>query len=209
MIIHTKIVCPPKYCPWLKIFANIVCTNNTSSSAQTISQIFVHTGHFATFIRTGHLPVFNDICTGYLSMFNFHPHKLFSNVHLHWLSCNVSPTGHFAAPFLVHAYCNFMGFPDFAEVSCSPSFIFMFIYNILFWKKILPFSCSYTTYYSERKFYQYSKIYYQVANAEPRRRAFLSVMFLAGAISFYLAIDLLTEPSLYQNNVYNEARLEG
>ena len=25
-------------------------------------------------------------------------------------------TGHFAAPFLVHAYCNFMGFPDFAEV---------------------------------------------------------------------------------------------
>ena len=68
---------------------------------------------------------------------------------------------------------------------------------------------AYTTYYSERKFYKYSKIYYQVANAEPRRRAFLSVMFLAGAISFYLAIDLLTEPSLYQNNVYNEARLEG
>ena len=71
---------------------------------------------------------------------------------------------------------------------------------------------------------------YQVVNAEPRRRAFLSVMFLTGfhhwklkiesyklkieiftigmfltgAISFYLAIDLLTEPSLYQNTVYNE-----
>jgi len=66
-------------------------------------------------------------------------------------------TGHFAAPFLVHAYCNFMGFPDFAEV----------------------------------------------ANAEPRRRTFLSAMFLLGAISFYLAIDLLTEPSLYQNLVYD------
>ena len=25
-------------------------------------------------------------------------------------------TGHFAAPFIVHAYCNFMGFPDFMEV---------------------------------------------------------------------------------------------
>lgn len=25
-------------------------------------------------------------------------------------------TGHFAAPFVVHAYCNFMGFPDFGEV---------------------------------------------------------------------------------------------
>jgi len=25
-------------------------------------------------------------------------------------------TGHFAAPFIVHAYCNFMGFPDFGEV---------------------------------------------------------------------------------------------
>merc|ERR1719209_2111720 len=57
----------------------------------------------------------------------------------------------------VLAYCNFMGFPDFAEV----------------------------------------------ANAEPRRRTFLSAMFLLGAISFYLAIDLLTEPSLYQNLVYD------
>jgi len=29
-------------------------------------------------------------------------------------------TGHLAAPFLVHAYCNFMGFPDLAEVYNSP-----------------------------------------------------------------------------------------
>ena len=28
-------------------------------------------------------------------------------------------TGHFAAPFVVHAYCNFMGFPDFMEVANS------------------------------------------------------------------------------------------
>ena len=25
-------------------------------------------------------------------------------------------TGHFAAPFIVHSYCNFMGFPDLSEV---------------------------------------------------------------------------------------------
>ena len=30
-------------------------------------------------------------------------------------------TGHFAAPFLVHAYCNFMGFPDFVEVTIVTS----------------------------------------------------------------------------------------
>lgn len=29
-------------------------------------------------------------------------------------------TGHLAAPCLVHAYCNFMGFPDFMEVYHSP-----------------------------------------------------------------------------------------
>jgi len=28
-------------------------------------------------------------------------------------------TGHFTAPFLVHAFCNFMGFPDFGDVVAS------------------------------------------------------------------------------------------
>ena len=33
-------------------------------------------------------------------------------------------TGHFAAPFIVHAYCNFMGFPDFMEV-CVLSYFWL------------------------------------------------------------------------------------
>lgn len=67
-------------------------------------------------------------------------------------------TGHFAAPFLVHAYCNFMGFPDFVEV----------------------------------------------ANSEPRKRMFLSAMFVTGLVSFYLLLDPLTDPQLYHNTVYLE-----
>ena len=90
-------------------------------------------------------------------------------------------TGHFAAPFLVHAYCNFMGFPDFAEVIFPPSYSRINLITIFYISYLLS----------------------QVANAEPRRRTFLSAMFLLGAISFYLAIDLLTEPSLYQNLVYD------
>jgi len=65
-------------------------------------------------------------------------------------------TGHLAAPFLVHAYCNFMGFPDFAEV----------------------------------------------VNSEPRKRLFLSAMFVLGAISFYLLLDTLIDVELFNNNVY-------
>ena len=91
-------------------------------------------------------------------------------------------TGHFAAPFLVHAYCNFMGFPDFAEVIVS-SFVISF--------------------QLDHHLSHLLSLLFQVANAEPRRRTFLSAMFLLGAISFYLAIDLLTEPSLYQNLVYD------
>ena len=34
-------------------------------------------------------------------------------------------TGHFAAPFIVHAYCNFMGFPDFMEVCVICVVIFL------------------------------------------------------------------------------------
>ena len=42
--------------------------------------------------------------------------------------------GHFVAPFIVHAYCNFMGFPDFGEV-CTGSVLllvfFLFSYPSL------------------------------------------------------------------------------
>lgn len=65
-------------------------------------------------------------------------------------------TGHFAAPFVVHAFCNFMGFPDFGEV----------------------------------------------VNSEPKKRAILSVMFLAGSILFYILLEPSTATYLYQNTVY-------
>ena len=73
-------------------------------------------------------------------------------------------TGHLAAPCLVHAYCNFMGFPDFMEVGpCLLS----------------PVSCLLSP---------VSRLPPQVYHSPPRRRLLLSSMFVAGAAGFYLLL---------------------
>ena len=57
-----------------------------------------------------------DILTSFLvSMFQFAYTTIFGM----YSALLFIRTGHFAAPFVVHAYCNFMGFPDFMEVANS------------------------------------------------------------------------------------------
>ena len=51
-------------------------------------------------------------------------------------------TGHFAAPFIVHAYCNFMGFPDFMEVINSETkkrllLMFLFVLGVILFYLLL------------------------------------------------------------------------
>lgn len=123
----------------------------TPTQAIVVSPLFfgvAHFHHMVERIRKG-----EDVTNSFLiSMFQFSYTTIFGM----YSALLFIRTGHFAAPFLVHAYCNFMGFPDFVEV----------------------------------------------ANAEPRKRIFLSVMFLTGAVSFYWLLDPLTDSVLYQNSVY-------
>jgi len=76
-----------------------------------ISPLFfgvAHFHHMVERIRKG-----QDILTSFLvSMFQFAYTTIFGM----YSAFLFIKTGHFAAPFVVHAYCNFMGFPDFMEV---------------------------------------------------------------------------------------------
>jgi len=76
-----------------------------------ISPLFfgvAHFHHMVERIRKGH-----DVLTSFLvSMFQFAYTTIFGM----YSAFLFVKTGHFAAPFIVHAYCNFMGFPDFMEV---------------------------------------------------------------------------------------------
>ena len=76
-----------------------------------ISPLFfgvAHFHHMVERIRKG-----QDIMTSFLvSMFQFTYTTIFGM----YSAFLFVKTGHFAAPFIVHAYCNFMGFPDFMEV---------------------------------------------------------------------------------------------
>lgn len=52
-------------------------------------------------------------------------------------------SGHFAAPFIAHAFCNHMGFPDFGEVLNQPYrkkvlFIALYAVGLLGWILLLP-----------------------------------------------------------------------
>lgn len=52
-------------------------------------------------------------------------------------------TGHFAAPFVAHAFCNHMGFPDFQEVLSQPDqrkiiFIGLYVLGLVGWIMLLP-----------------------------------------------------------------------
>jgi len=125
----------------------------THKQAIIISPLFfgvAHFHHMVERIRKG-----QDVFTSFLvSVFQFTYTTIFGM----YSALLFVKTGHFAAPFLVHAYCNFMGFPDFAEV----------------------------------------------INSEPKKRLFLALMFVTGAITFYLLLDRLTEVSWYSNIVYTD-----
>jgi len=125
----------------------------THTQAIIVSPLFfgvAHFHHMVERIRKG-----EDVLPSFLiSMFQFSYTTIFGM----YSALLFLRTGHFAAPFLVHAYCNFMGFPDFIEV----------------------------------------------VNSEPRKRIFLSAMFLTGAVSFYWLLEPLTDSAIYQNYVYVE-----
>ena len=83
----------------------------TPQQAIIISPLFfgvAHFHHMVERIRKG-----QDVFTSFLvSVFQF----TYTTVFGMYSALLFVKTGHFAAPFLVHAYCNFMGFPDFGEV---------------------------------------------------------------------------------------------
>ena len=102
-----------------------------------ISPLFfgvAHFHHMVERIRKG-----QDVMTSFLvSMFQFAYTTIFGM----YSAFLFVKTGHFAAPFIVHAYCNFMGFPDFMEVVNSEPrkrLVLMF----LFVMGVVLFYCSY------------------------------------------------------------------
>ena len=123
----------------------------THQQAIIISPLFfgvAHFHHMVERIRKG-----QDICTSFLvSVFQF----TYTTVFGMYSALLFVKTGHFAAPFLVHAYCNFMGFPHFGKV----------------------------------------------INSEPKKRLFLILMFVIGALAFYLLLDSFTVVDWYSNTVY-------
>lgn len=86
----------------------------THKQAIIISPLFfgvAHFHHMVERIRKG-----QDILSSFLvSVFQFTYTTIFGM----YSALLFVRTGHLAAPFLVHAYCNFMGFPDFTEVANS------------------------------------------------------------------------------------------
>jgi len=96
-----------------------------------ISPLFfgvAHFHHMVERIRKGH-----DVMTSFLvSMFQFAYTTIFGM----YSAFLFIKTGHFAAPFIVHAYCNFMGFPDFMEVANSEPrkravLMFLFVLGVI------------------------------------------------------------------------------
>ena len=85
-------------------------------------------------------------------------------------------TGHFTAPFLVHAFCNFMGFPDFGDVVAS----------------------------EPRKRYCTAHRTPLTALTAMLYRVFLCLMYLAGLLGFNFLLVPLTAPDLYSNTVYRD-----
>jgi len=83
----------------------------THKQAIVISPLFfgvAHFHHMVERIRKG-----QDILSTFLiSLFQFTYTTIFGM----YSAFLFIRTGHLAAPFIVHAYCNFMGFPDIAEV---------------------------------------------------------------------------------------------
>lgn len=64
-------------------------------------------------------------------------------------------TGHFVAPFIVHAFCNHMGFPDFPDLIAQKEpkrFIFFCIYvlGLVGWILLLPTLTQPSLYYNNQ-----------------------------------------------------------
>ena len=71
-------------------------------------------------------------------------------------------TGHFVAPFIAHAFCNHMGFPDFQEVlmQTGPKKTFligMYIVGLVSWVLLMPLLTS-PTWYSNDLFWMRNEI---------------------------------------------------
>lgn len=52
-------------------------------------------------------------------------------------------TGHFIAPFMVHAFCNHMGFPDVSDLLSQPDkkkhlFFGFYVIGLISWIALLP-----------------------------------------------------------------------
>jgi len=110
----------------------------TNKQAILISPLFfgiAHFHHMVERIRKG-----QDIMTSFLvSMFQFTYTTIFGM----YSALLFVRTGHFVAPFVVHAYCNFMGFPDISEVmSLEPRkrllVSFMFVVGAVLFYFTLP-----------------------------------------------------------------------
>jgi len=83
----------------------------TPSQAVLISPLFfgvAHLHHMIERIRKGQGVMLSFL----VSLFQF----TYTTVFGMYSSLLFVRTGHFVAPFVVHAYCNFMGFPDITEV---------------------------------------------------------------------------------------------
>uniref|UniRef100_A0A182T0X0 CAAX prenyl protease 2 n=1 Tax=Anopheles maculatus TaxID=74869 RepID=A0A182T0X0_9DIPT len=66
-------------------------------------------------------------------------------------------SGHFVAPFVVHAFCNHMGFPDVQEVQSQPHrkkylFIGFYVLGLIGWIMLLP-TLTTSTWYSNNLFW--------------------------------------------------------
>lgn len=63
-------------------------------------------------------------------------------------------TGHYIAPFVVHAFCNHMGFPDIQDLMEQPAkkkylFIVFYVIGLVAWIVLLPIVTDPKWYYNE------------------------------------------------------------
>lgn len=66
-------------------------------------------------------------------------------------------TGHFVAPFIVHAFCNHMGFPDFMDLMSQPEpkrciILILYVLGLVLFIAILP-TMTDSTWYKNDQFW--------------------------------------------------------
>ena len=100
VILFRDVLCTPICTDWSLCCTHVLYLHYIIEGCACSAQLFVGTGHLVTLC----LPLeYTRTATAlyYLGMYSA---LLFVR------------TGHFVAPFVIHAYCNFMGFPDISEV---------------------------------------------------------------------------------------------